>query len=285
MYPKFPPVADNVSGVVEFGQTWTSAPGASAIAYGGRNVAVASTIDLDPATAGQQTSITGTGGTFALQPDGTVLFTPAAGYHGPASASYTINDQHGRVSNVATLSVFVKRKPGVPVELFSFETGTQGFSGTVSQSSVWASDGTYSLLDQTVGNWISASYTGPDLSVGYSVITLDALNASVNWGYVKMSIQAGPSSTWCESSGTSLQPNGSGADGPPIVRGSVIRVAVEQVIGQVRIARQQRSMEVGADPRAGQPFAGSPTGAPMAIHPEPCTRPDELSGMWSPESS
>jgi len=79
LYPKFPPVADNVSGVVEFGQTWTSAPGASAIAYGGGNVAVASTIDLDPATADQQTSITGTGGTFALQPDGTVLFTPAAG--------------------------------------------------------------------------------------------------------------------------------------------------------------------------------------------------------------
>ena len=59
----------------------------------------------------------------------------------------------------------------------------------------------------------------------------------------------------------------------------------KQVIGQVRIARQERSREVGADARAGQPFAGSPTGVPMGIHPEPCTRPDELSGMWSPESS
>ena len=210
MYPKFPPVADNVSGVVEFGQTWTSAPGASAIAYGGRNVAVASTIDLDPATAGQQTSITGTGGTFALQPDGTVLFTPADGYSGPASASYTITDKKGRVSNVATLSVIVKQQPGTPVQLFSFETGTQGFGGTVSQSSAWASDGTYSLLDQTLGGWIAAAYPGPDLSVGYSAITLDALNATPNWGYVKISIQAGPSWTWCEGTGVSLQPQASG---------------------------------------------------------------------------
>src|SRR5665811_2226914 len=59
LYPKFPPVADNLSAVVEFGQTWDSTPVASAIAYGAGNAVVASTIDLDPATAGQQTSITG----------------------------------------------------------------------------------------------------------------------------------------------------------------------------------------------------------------------------------
>jgi mannan endo-1,4-beta-mannosidase len=210
LYPKFPPVADNLSAVVEFGQTWDSTPAASAIAYGAGNAVVASTIDLDPATAGQQTSITGTGGTFALQLDGTVLFTPATGYNGPASASYTITDKKGRVSNVATLSVIVKQQPGTPVQLFSFETGTQGFGGTVSQSSAWASDGTFSLLDQTDGNWISAAYPGPDLSVGYSAITLDALNATPNWGYVKISIQAGPSWTWCEGTGVSLQPQASG---------------------------------------------------------------------------
>lgn len=209
-YPKLPPVADNLSGAVEFGQTWTSTPAASAIAYGGGNAAVAGTIDLAPTVAGQQESTSGAAGTFALQPDGSVLFTPADGYHGPAVASYTISDRHGRVSNVASLSVIVKQQPGVPVQLFSFESGTQGFGGSVSQSSTWASDGTHSLLDETVGNWISAAYPGPDLSVGYSTITLDALNADVNWGFVKVSIQAGPSWTWCESSGTSLQPNANG---------------------------------------------------------------------------
>jgi mannan endo-1,4-beta-mannosidase len=210
LYPKFPPVADNLSAVVEFGQTWISNPAASAIAYGAGDAVVASTIDLDPATAGQQTSITGTGGTFALQADGTVLFTPASGYHGPASASYTITDQKGRTSNVATLSVIVRQQPGTPVQLFSFETGTQGFSGTVFQSNAWASDGSFSLLDQSVGNWIGAAYPGPDLSVGYSVIQLDALNATSNWGYVKISMQAGPSWTWCEGAGVSLPPNSNG---------------------------------------------------------------------------
>jgi len=211
LYPTFAPVADNLSTTVEFGATWSVAPAASAIAYPrGANKVVASKIDLDPATAGQQKSVDVTGGTFALQADGTVLFTPASGYHGPASTAYTIKDKLGRVSNVATLSVVVKQQPGTPVELFSFETGVQGFGGATSQSNVWASDGSFSLLDQDDGNWVSAPYAGPDLSVGYSEITFDALNASSNWGYVKMSIQAGPDWTWCESTGASLQPNASG---------------------------------------------------------------------------
>src|SRR5450759_5129661 len=69
-YNTLAPVADNLSMVVEFAQTATFAPAASAVAYIPGNKIVASTIDLDPATAGQQTSITGTGGTFALQLDG-----------------------------------------------------------------------------------------------------------------------------------------------------------------------------------------------------------------------
>src|ERR1019366_6106580 len=53
-----PPVADNLSATVEFAQTATFAPAASAVAYGPGNKVVASKTDLDPATAGQQTSVT-----------------------------------------------------------------------------------------------------------------------------------------------------------------------------------------------------------------------------------
>ena len=77
----FKPVADVDSAVVEFGQSAILPVAANDIAYGRHNEVLPRTIDLDPATAGQQKSIAVTGGTFALQADGTVLFTrrPKAG--------------------------------------------------------------------------------------------------------------------------------------------------------------------------------------------------------------
>jgi mannan endo-1,4-beta-mannosidase len=212
LWSTFKPVADDNSAVVEFEQPAVLPVAANDIAYGVRNKVVPATIDLDPATAGQQKSIVLTGGTFALQADYTVLFTPDAGFHGKVAATYTIKDRLHRTSNAAALTVIVKPQPGVPIQLFSFETGTEGWGGSVAQSNAWASDGTYSLLDSAAGGWVSSDFATPlDLSNGYSVITLDALNATEKWGFVKISIQAGSGWTWCENTGESLQLGSSGA--------------------------------------------------------------------------
>ncbi len=208
---RFAPVADVDGAVVEFEQTAILPVAANDIAYGPHNKVRTRTIDLDPATAGRQTSIALTGGTFALQADGTVLFTPDAGFHGKVTASYTIQDRHQRLSNVAVLTVIVKPKPGVPVQLFSFETGTEGWTGAVSQSTVWASDGTHSLLDNGTGTWVTGVFSTPlDLSNGYSALTIDAMNGVDSWGFIKISIQTGSGFTWCENTGDSLQPSSSG---------------------------------------------------------------------------
>lgn len=207
----FKPVADVDSAVVEFNQTAVLPAAANDIAYGPGNAVVPKTIDLDPATAGQQKTIAVTGGTFTLQHDNTVLFTPTPGFHGTASASYTIRDKIHRLSNAAALTVVVKPLPGVPIQLFSFETGTDGWSGAVAQSAVWASDGTNSLLDSDSNNWVTGAFSVPvDLSNGYTAITIDALNSVGSFGFIKISIQTGSGYTWCENSGESLQPSSSG---------------------------------------------------------------------------
>jgi hypothetical protein len=68
----------------------------------------AQTIDLDPATSGQQMSWVTAAGTFAVQPGGEVLFTPAPGFAGIASAAYVVADVAGHISNPANLIVTVK---------------------------------------------------------------------------------------------------------------------------------------------------------------------------------
>lgn len=207
----FAPVADVDSAVVEFNQSAIMPVAANDIAYGFLNKVLPKTIDLDPATAGQQKSIAVTGGTFALQADGTVLFTPTAGFHGKVTASYTIQDEHHRLSNVAALTVIVKPQPGIPIQLFSFETDAQGWTGNVVQTTAWASDGTGSLLDSDTGNWVSVTFSPPlDISTGYSAITMDAMNSVDSSGYIKIAIKAGSGWTWCEAAGDSLPPSSSG---------------------------------------------------------------------------
>jgi len=207
----FAPVADVDSAVVEFNQSAIMPVAANDIAYGFLNKVQPRTIDLNPAKPGQQKSIAVTGGTFALKADGTVLFTPTTGFHGIVSASYTIRNKLHRLSNVAALSVVVKQVPGVPIQLFSFETGTEGWTGNVVQSSAWASDGTRSLLDSDVESWPSVTFSPPlDLSNGYSVITMDAMNSVDSWRYIKIAIKAGSGWTWCEAAGDSLPPSSSG---------------------------------------------------------------------------
>lgn len=53
-----------------------------------------------------------TNGTAAVKADGTVTYTPAGGYIGADSFSYTVSDAAGVRSNVATVVVKVQTEPG-----------------------------------------------------------------------------------------------------------------------------------------------------------------------------
>jgi len=216
-FDRLAPVADNLSATVEFAQIATYAPAASAVAYGHKNSPVAAKIDLNTAVPGRQTSMAVAGGTFALQTNGTVTFTPTTGFHGPASTTFTIGDMEHRTSNVATLSVFVKPSPPPPLLIGSFETGTDGWTSLpatpATQSTDWASEGTHSLLISATTDWsTNVWYNTPfDLTNNYTAITFDVYNQSSSvWGYFKVAIKDG-AGTWCDNGGASLQPNASGA--------------------------------------------------------------------------
>ncbi len=64
-------------------------------------------VDLDPETAGQQTSLNVPGeGTWTSNGDGTVTFAPEGGFTGnPTPIQYTINDTNGDRSNPATITI------------------------------------------------------------------------------------------------------------------------------------------------------------------------------------
>ncbi|NES64252.1 MAG: tandem-95 repeat protein, partial [Okeania sp. SIO2D1] len=68
-----------------------------------------STVDLDPVTEGQQTTQTVAGeGSYTVDAQGNVTFTPEAGFAGTATAiTYTVEDNDGGVSNQANINVIV----------------------------------------------------------------------------------------------------------------------------------------------------------------------------------
>jgi mannan endo-1,4-beta-mannosidase len=207
----YPPVADHEEAVTEYETPVTFTPAANDIAYGEGNAVVPATIDLDPTADGQQTSVSLPGGTFTLLSDGTVEFVPDAGFSGEVIGTYTIEDSLGQVSNVANLAVTVKPLPGVPIQLFSFETGTEGWgpasweptSAVVSQSSAWATDGSYSLfVDSVDTGWIGVQFTDPlDLSDGYTVIEVDLNVNPTNGTWFNIALQTGSGWTWGQGPG------------------------------------------------------------------------------------
>ena len=203
----FPPVADDDSVVTAFNTAVTLNPPANDVTYGGATLNVKS-LDLDPSAAGQQTTIAVTGGTFEATSDGTVTFTPTTDFVGDAAASYMIRDSSGRLSNVAALNVQVQPDPGAAILLASYETGTDGAapaggSGTVTQSSAFATDGASSIEVTVTGEgWfrvVDLSASPVDVS-GKISVRLD-LQTLASQTYRKLSIQVGDAWTWCEQNG------------------------------------------------------------------------------------
>jgi mannan endo-1,4-beta-mannosidase len=201
----FAPVADVDTAVTEFNTPATLNPPANDIAYGGANL-VPGTLDLDPAAAGQQTTLAVAGGTFVAEPNGNVTFTPTAGFSGKAQASYVIRDSAGGTSNAAALSVTVKPDPTAAILLASFESDTEGWAsanwqanaGAVEQSTDYASEGTHSLKVVTAdGGWFGVQYD-PVINLSskshlkFDIKTLGA-GTSAN-----AAIQVGANWDWCQ---------------------------------------------------------------------------------------
>jgi CshA-type fibril repeat protein len=66
-----------------------------------------STVDLNPALAGQQTTLIIPGqGTWSVDGSGNVTFTPQSGFTGdPTPIQYTVQDATGLESNLATITI------------------------------------------------------------------------------------------------------------------------------------------------------------------------------------
>jgi gliding motility-associated-like protein len=79
------------------------------------NAIQASTVDLDPGTAGIQTSIDRVEGTWSVNTSGVVTFTPVANFFGTATNTYTVNDIIGATSNAATITISVTSVNDVPI--------------------------------------------------------------------------------------------------------------------------------------------------------------------------
>ncbi|HKS99192.1 MAG TPA: cellulase family glycosylhydrolase [Rugosimonospora sp.] len=201
----FPPVADNDNVTTAFNTPITFAPASNDVAYLG--TIRQDSIDLDPATPGQQRTATVPGGQFALGAGGSLTFTPAGGFHGKASVPYTVADGFHHLSNVATVTVTVKPDPGAPVQFASFETSTldgwapaswQANAGTVSQQSTFHTDGSSGLhVDAVDGGWF-----GTDLAAPVDISAKSALKVDLRTGAagtsVDIAVQVGSGFTWCQ---------------------------------------------------------------------------------------
>jgi CshA-type fibril repeat protein len=72
------------------------------------------TVDLDPDTPGRQTTFTVEGeGTFTVDDNGDVTFTPLPTFSGVSTIPYTVNDDIGATSNVANITITVENGPPV----------------------------------------------------------------------------------------------------------------------------------------------------------------------------
>jgi mannan endo-1,4-beta-mannosidase len=204
----FPPVADDDRATTAFETPVTLNAAANDIAYGGASI-VTGSLDLDAATAGRQASATVAGGTFTSNGDGTVTFAPASGFSGKATATYVISDSAQRLSNAATLSVAVKPNPTGTLLLASYESGLDGATtlswggtGSVSQTTAYASDGSHSLqVDDATEGWFQIAQLSPPADLtGKSVLEVD-LHTTTQQTFRKISIQTGSGWVWCEGNG------------------------------------------------------------------------------------
>ncbi|WP_202220468.1 Ig-like domain-containing protein, partial [Okeania sp. KiyG1] len=77
------------------------------------------TIDLDPSTSGQQTTLITEEGIFEVDPTGDITFTPTDGFIGVVTIPYTVEDTAGNVTNIADIIVEVTDTPPIATDDFA----------------------------------------------------------------------------------------------------------------------------------------------------------------------
>jgi hypothetical protein len=134
------------------------------------------TIDLDPSTAGQQTSRSVTGGVFNVS-GGEVVFTPTTDFNGSSSASYTVSDNENAVSNIATITVTINSVNPLPVannDVASTNENTPVnidiLNNDTDDTSIAA--GTVDLDPSTPGQQLTRTVTGGSFSFAAGELTL-----------------------------------------------------------------------------------------------------------------
>ncbi|HQQ82769.1 MAG: Ig-like domain-containing protein [Cyclobacteriaceae bacterium] len=73
------------------------------------------TVDLDPVTAGTQNSFVNGQGTWNVTAAAALTLTPALNFNGTASITYTVKDNQGALSNVATITMTILPVNDAPV--------------------------------------------------------------------------------------------------------------------------------------------------------------------------
>jgi gliding motility-associated-like protein len=130
----------------------------------------ASTVDLDPATAGKQTTFTSPDGTWTVDASGNVNFTPVANFNGTALSSYTVQDNLGLGSNVATLTVLVNPSNDAPIANDDF--GSTPEDTPVSLPNLTAND---TDIDSPI------AVASVDLDPGAGGLQISLTNSTGNW--------------------------------------------------------------------------------------------------------
>ncbi len=124
------------------------------------------TVDLDPATAGRQTTFTKAGeGTWTVDDSGNVTFTPLSNFKlDPTPIPYTVSDSIGLVSNQATITIdyvpvasddsSTGNTPGSAVTVAVLTNDTDGDSVVASSVKIVGASGTgQSLVVPGQGTW------------------------------------------------------------------------------------------------------------------------------------
>ena len=147
-------------------------------------------IDLDQNSTGIQPNLTNTQGKWSVK-EGNVLFTPNANFDGMALINYTVNDNNGKTSNQASLSINVSKVNENPIatndvastnedapitiDVLQNDTAPNGFKKTTIDLDI-NTTGIQASLTTKEGNW-----TSKDGQVSFTPATKFNGNASINY--------------------------------------------------------------------------------------------------------
>ena len=205
----FSPVADNDTANTPNNTPVTLNVTANDITY--MNVPLkVNSVDLDPATPGQQKQFATAFGTYSLQTGGKVFFTPASAcVSGNVSTPYVVKDALGRTSNPADITVSVA---GISGELYSFEDGLDSWApasfnataGTTAQSTLFATNCTHSLqinVPPNAGGWFGpSSISTPPLPLPLASVQQILMDITTTTAGTSQSValQVGSDYHWCQ---------------------------------------------------------------------------------------